>query len=554
MALVHAIDGAQECGEPRPCQVGRSLFDYADELDLRVPTSCLRNGYCHECVVDVLEGAEALSPRTEAEAFLQNPYRLACQARLVEDGTDVRFTPLRRTPKILSDTRARAVPLDPVVTRRGDDVLYDGQVVDGYRGHMLGLAVDLGTTTVAVDLIDLESGSSLCVTSFENPQRFGGSDVMNRISYDGGAHHGELQRAVATALNRAIADLGERFGFVRQEIYEITVAGNSTMRDLLFRLDVQPIGTRPYKSTVEQAVLDGQRQTTAYVERSRRLGVRCNLQTRVYGLPLIASHVGADTAADLVACDMMDAESDDVVMMVDVGTNTEVVIAGRGRMLCASSPAGPAFEGGLVRFGMPGYEGAIETVRIGDDGTFHCATIGGGPAEGICGSGLIDLLAELRRSDRMSERGAIASQGTQRNPSVCLDEARGITFSAEDASHLAQAKAASYCGQYLLMREFGVSPEEITTLYLAGGFANYIDVANAVAIGFLAPVPAERIVKVGNAALQGAREVLLDRSRRTALEALCRRVEHLELETRPDFFDAFVDGCMFQPMPARFPG
>lgn len=531
---------------------GQSLFDAADAQQLRVPTSCLRNGYCHECVVEVRHGMELLGPRTEAEGFLRDPYRLACQARVQSPGR-VDFEPLRRSPRILSTGRPRSVPLDPLVTRRGDDVLYDGQVVDRFRGHVLGLAIDLGTTTVAMDLVDLESGNSLAVASFENPQRFGGSDVMNRISYDGGAGHGELQKALVTAVNRHIAELAERFGFVRQEIYEITVAGNSTMRDLLFRLDVQPIGTRPYKSTTEQAFLDGDRATTACTQKSRRLGLRCNIQTRVYGLPLIASHVGADTAADLVACDMMSADSDDVVMLVDVGTNTEVVIAGRGRMMTASSPAGPAFEGGLVRYGMPGYDGAIESVRIDGDGHIDCKTIGDVDAVGICGSGLVDLLAELRRTGRISERGRLQTntEAAVRNATLTVDAGQGITFSAEDASHLAQAKAASYCGQLLLLRQFGIDPADISTLYLAGGFANYLDVANAVAIGFLAPVPADRIVKVGNAALQGAREVLLNRPSRAALEALCPRIEHVELETRPEFFDAFVEGCMFKPMPDR---
>ena len=538
---------------PNPLVVGRSLFDYADDAALAVPTSCLRNGYCHECVVDIQTGMGGLSPRTDAEEFLRDPYRLACQARVERTDEDIEFELLRRSPKILSEGRRREVDLNPVVTRAGDNIFYDGQIVDHFRGRVLGLAIDLGTTTVAMDLVDLESGESLSVAAFENPQVFGGSDVMNRISYDLGSHHGELQKSIVTALNRHIADLGARFDFTRQEIYEVTIAGNSTMRDLLFRLDVESIGTRPYKSTIEQAFLDGERGTTAYTEKSRRLGLRCNINTRVYGLPLIASHVGADTAADLVACDMMNPDSDDVVMLVDMGTNTEVVVAGRGRMLTASSPAGPAFEGGLVRYGIPGYEGAIERVQIDAEGAFHCSTIGAVEPVGICGSGLIDLLAELRRTELMSERGALqaGAKNATRNPHITIAEDQGITFSAEDASHLAQAKAASYCGQYLLLREFGIDPADISTLYLAGGFANYIDAANAVAIGFLAPVPAERIVKVGNAAMQGAREVLLDRNCRAELELVCQRVNHVELETKPDFFDAFVEGCMFKPMPDR---
>ena len=197
--------------------------------------------------------------------------------------------------------------------------------------------------------------------------------------------------------------------------------------------------------------------------------------------------------------------------------------------------------------GMPGYEGAIESVKIDADGGFQCGVIGDGDPVGICGSGLVDLLAELRRNELMSERGVIGD-GRKRNQSILLDKTHDISFSSQDASHLAQAKAANYCGQQLLMRQFGVDASGIDRLFLAGGFANYIDVDNAMAIGFIAPVAKDRVTKIGNAALQGAREVLLDRQRRHKLEEIVKTIEHVELETDPTFFDSFVDGCMFQPM------
>ena len=529
---------------------GRTVFDYADELAVQVPTSCYRTGHCHECVVEIVRGMDALKPLTEPESFLRDNYRLACQAEITRDDIDVEFAPLRRTPKILTVGVEKAIALDPVVTRRGGDVFYDGEVVEPYRGHMYGLAIDLGTTTVVMELVDLESGNTVSVCSFENPQRFGGSDIMHRISYDSGESNGELQRALTSAVNHEIIEMGKRLGFVRQEIYEIVVAGNSTMRDMLFKLDVQTIGLKPYKSLIEHEFLAGQRSTTALVEDARRLGLRTNLRTKVYGMPLIASHVGADTAA-VIAAVALDRDSDDVVMIVDVGTNTEVVVGGRGRVLTASCPAGPAFEGGLIKFGMPGYEGAIESISIaaGGNGEFHYSTIGGSAPQGLCGSGLVDLLAELRRCDRMTEKGVF--NGHKQFEMTLIPE-HGITFSREDASNLAQAKSANYCGQYIAMRAFGVDPCDVSKLYLAGGFANYIDIRNAIDIGFLAPVPHERIEKVGNAAVQGAREVLLNRGRRAELEKQVLDIEHIELETTPDFFEIFVEGCQFKPMPARF--
>jgi uncharacterized 2Fe-2S/4Fe-4S cluster protein (DUF4445 family) len=318
------------------------------------------------------------------------------------------------------------------------------------------------------------------------------------------------------------------------------------MRDLFFDLDVSSIGQRPYQSTTELDVLEGRRETTSLVALAHELGLRIHPKARIWSAPLIASHVGADVAADLVAVGL-DAPQDEIVMLVDVGTNTEVVISGRGRTIAASCPAGPAFEGGEVTYGMQASDGAIESVRIGEDGGFELRTIGDAPPRGLCGSGLIDLIAELRRAGRMSPKGVFADKSY----SLTVDEEAGITFSRADASALAQAKAANTVGQWILLRELGIDPGDVSRLYLAGGFATYVDLENAVEIGFLAPVPVDRVVKVGNASLRGARELLLSRAAREGLEGLVRRIEHFELETTEDFFDLFVDACQFKSLPAH---
>ena len=168
---------------------------------------------------------------------------------------------------------------------------------------------------------------------------------------------------------------------------------------------------------------------------------------------------------------------------------------------------------------------------------------------GLCGSGLIDLLAELRRADVLTAKGVFTADRKQRETTVVPEH--GITFSKEDASNLGQAKAANYCGQYIVMRALGVDPAEVESLYLAGGFANYVNVRNAQSIGLLAPVPEDRVVKAGNAAARGARAILLSATRRRALEREVQAIEHIELETTPDFFDLFVDGCQFKPMPTH---
>jgi uncharacterized 2Fe-2S/4Fe-4S cluster protein (DUF4445 family) len=521
---------------------GHTLFDFADKLEVQVPTSCGRSGICHECIVEVKRGSEALAPRTPPEDFLRDNYRLACQAVIDKPELDVEFTLLQRRPKILTTATASPCEVDPLVTRAGDKVLYDGEAIDEFRGHIYGAAIDVGTTTVVIELVDLETGVTVCLASLENPQRFGGSDVMNRISYDSGPYRGELHKSLIGALNRELKEMCTRLQIVRQEIYEVVVVGNATMRDLFFGLDVQTIGQRPYKSAIEHEYRDGRREGTSLIEKAHRLGIMTHPQARIYGGPLIASHVGADTAADLLAIDI-DSQRDPV-MLVDVGTNTEVVVGHRGRLLAASCPAGPAFEGGLIKYGMTAGDGAIEALRW-DGSKWEYSTIGGVAPRGICGSGLIDLLSELRVHGLMTPKGVFANKVRE----LAIVPESGITFSLEDMSNLAQAKAANYCGQVIAMRSFGVSPDRISRLFLAGAFANYVNVSHAVEIGFLAPVPEDRVAKVGNASVAGAKQMLVSKQKRQSIEDLVKRIEHIELETVPDFFDVFVEGCQFKPMP-----
>jgi uncharacterized 2Fe-2S/4Fe-4S cluster protein (DUF4445 family) len=426
-------------------------------------------------------------------------------------------------------------------------VILDGEPIDEFRGHILGVALDLGTTTVVFDLVDLEDGAILHRSAFENPQRFGGSDVMNRITYDAGDESRELRRSVINAINGETATLSKRFDFRRQEIYEIVVAGNSTMRELFFGLDVQSIGQRPYKSVVELDYHAGRRAVTALEATAIDLGIVANRRARVYGLPILASHVGGDVAADLLALDML-TPTPEAKMLIDVGTNTEVVVTKGDRMVCASCPAGPAFEGGGVRFGMPGYDGAIESISVDDTGSaVSYRTIGNINPVGMCGSGLIDLLASLIRNKVMGPKGTFDKSPTNRD--LCVVPEFEITLSREDASNLAQAKAANYCGQFFVLRTCGLNPTDISYCYLAGGFANYVNVRNAVEIGFLAPVSKGSLVKAGNASLTGAREALISVGKRRQVESIVTRIEHIELETMPDFFDVFVEGCQFKPMP-----
>ncbi len=526
---------------------GESLFDFADSLSVRVPTSCGRTGECHECIVEIRKGAEAITPQTTSEKFLRGDYRLACQAFVADQSAEIEFTILRRQPRILTSGLKRDVTLGPSYTRIEQDVVFESPrgpvTVDKYTGAIYGIAADLGTTTVVLNLVNLESGEIEYTASFENPQRFGGSDVMNRISYDGGPDSGELQSVIVSSMNFEIGEMVRVLKIRRRQIFEIVAVGNTTMRDLFFGIDVQSIGTRPYKSLVEEEFNAGERVTTALTTSASELGLRIHPKAIAYGGPLIASHIGADTAADLLAVGIEDQI--EPVILVDVGTNTEVVIGNREKLYAASCPAGPAFEGGQVTYGMPGYDGAVEKIVIDDQGSVVSQdVIGDAPPVGICGSGLIDLLAELRRVNLMDELGKF-SDGSG---SYEFSEDNGLTLSRSDISALAQAKAANYCGQAIVLREYGLPTDSFEKLYLAGGFANYVNESNAIDIGFIANVPVEKVQKVGNVSLEGAVIMLLSTSKRREIEKLATTVQHIELETAPDFFDFFVEGCMFKPM------
>jgi uncharacterized 2Fe-2S/4Fe-4S cluster protein (DUF4445 family) len=317
------------------------------------------------------------------------------------------------------------------------------------------------------------------------------------------------------------------------------------MRDLFFRQSVYTIGQNPYRSITEIDMAEGKRTTTSLHTTGRRSLLPIHPNARVYGLPIISGHVGADAAACMLATNL--GNEDRLVAIMDIGTNTELLLGNRHRILAASCPAGPAFEGGAIACGMPGLEGAIEDVALDDDGTFRLGVIGDVPPEGICGSGLIDLLSELLRTGRMNAMGRF-EDGLDR---ITLDAERGIYFLEQDVNELAQAKGANIAGLQVVFSEYGVQFDDVAVFYLAGGFGRHLKKSASKRIGLIPDIADEKIVQVGNAALEGATIALVSRSRRQELEALVGRVEHCRLETHPGFFDFFVDGCQFRPAESR---
>ena len=550
---------------------GASLFECADALGIKVPTSCNKNGKCRECLVEITGGMEHLSPKTPEENHLKEHFRLSCRCRIAAASGVVRCHTLRRGVMQIErhafelPAGKNTWPLDPAVTRDGDRILLDGGEIARSTAPIHGLAMDVGTTTVVVRLLNLETGDSVADASFENPQRFGGSDVMSRIHFDAHDQSKLLQRTLAGYLKHAI----EEFPVDPQTIYEVVVAGNSTMRDLFFRLDVHSIGQSPYRSFTELEMAAGRRSTTSLTESAKTLSLPIHPRARVYGLPVISGHVGADAAACMLAMDLANEER--TVALMDIGTNTELILGNRNKIFAASCPAGPAFEGGKIACGMPGLPGAIEKITIGDDGAVRVGVIGDVPAEGICGSGLVDLLSELLRTGRINALGRLESgehrfdlnveivgQASSRPDTGSQDacptgrlmgaDVTPIYLTESDINELAQAKGANVAGLRVIFHDYGIRFDEADVFYLAGGFGRHLNVESSKRIGLIPNIADAKILQVGNAAIEGACIALLSRSKRNELEHLVKQVTHCRLEAHPHFFDYFVEGCQFQPV------
>ena len=527
---------------------GRSLFDYAEAMGIEVPTSCRKQGKCKECMVEVVEGMNALSPIAEPELHLKGNFRLSCQTRVTAAEGHVRCHTMRRGHMRI-ERHSIGLPvgnhefqLDPAVTRDGDRILIDGVEVERSTGPILGIAMDLGTTTVVLRLVDLESGELIADTSFENPQRFGGSEVISRIAYDT-EHPGRLMmRTLAGYLTHAI----EKLPVDPKSIYEMVVVGNSTMRDLFFRQNVYTIGQYPYQSITEIEMAEGKRTTTSLVQTGLRSLLPIHPRARVYGAPVISGHVGADAAACMLAVDLANEER--IVAVMDIGTNTELIVGNKHHILAASCPAGPAFEGGAIACGMPALDGAIESVAIDSDGNIQLGVIGDVPPQGICGSGLVDALSELLRTGRMNDMGRFEDdihritlyQGETLDKDIFLLES--------DVNELAQAKGANVAGLHAVFSTYGIDFDDIEVFYLAGGFGRHLNIEASNRIGLVPSLVSSKIVQAGNTAIEGATIALLSKSKRQELEELVKKVQHCRLETHPSFFNFFVEGCQFKPV------
>ncbi|MDD1663043.1 MAG: ASKHA domain-containing protein [Methanomicrobiales archaeon] len=523
-------------GRRGPLETGKTILSHLQQAKAPVTAHCGGRGECRACAIRI-DRQDLLSPKTEVEeSLLDDPLmRLACQATIT--GTDgILRVELPRYPRysIVERGLRPAIPLSPHVELAGKEgsfrVAWGGRVLGPYEGEVFGVALDIGTTTLAMRWMDLEDGKNpdRFSASVLNPQIRFGDNVIDRIRYAtqtaGGARH--LQGAVIGAVNNLLS-----CGAARPDhIYEMTVAGNSVMRDLLLGRPVEGLGGFPF-----EPVSTGSVNTVA-----SDLGIAIHPQGNIYALPLIGHFVGADTLAMILATGMHRKE--EVTMAIDIGTNTEIALGNRDGIMVTSCASGPAFEGSGIACGTGSVEGAIQRLAIESGGRVMYETIGNGTPVGICGSGLIDTLAELLEHGIIDWTGKFTG-GRERFSFI--EGERAVYLDGGDLDNLKLAKAAVAAGAAVLLEHAGIGADSLSRLFLAGAFGTYIDVMNAKRIGMLPGIPPERVVKVGNASIEGAALALLSCDCRKRAEELAGEITHVSLERDPAFQDRFVEELCF---------
>lgn len=466
------------------------LFPYGVEFP------CGGTGRCRGCRVRVVKGEVAVTPemrRAFSEAELAAGWRLACRARI---GCDVTLEVAQWETALLVD--ASTLPVVPRV---------------GY-----GVAVDVGTTTLAAQLLDLQTGDVLAVQTALNPQAAYGADVMTRIEYASGNPE-QLGEVVRARIGKLIAGMVE--GLDWERVVGVLLCGNTVMHHLFGALDVTPLAAAPFAPT----------QLGALRYQAAQLGWPLAPHCEVEFLPCLGGFVGSDILAGIIALDM-DID-DGKRALVDLGTNGEIVVAERGQVVCASTAAGPAFEAGRIRMGMRAAVGAIDQVRY-RRGRYHCHVIGGAAPRGICGSGLTAAAAAAL------DAGDLLPSGRLRAGLDAIDLKGGVSLYQGDIRQLQLAKAAIAAGLRILS-----APEQTGEMYLAGAFGNYLDAGASVRIG-LTPVDAARLHAAGNTALRGTKAILLSgEAGRERVEKVTARARHVSLNDHEQFQDIFVEQMRF---------
>jgi len=581
---------------------GVSVFDAASWNGIAIDSTCGGHGTCKKCKVQITEGIVPIS-RLDIRAFsqeeLKNGWRLACVARATEN-LAITVPAMTTRPKAATVGVGRQVILRPAVQKRYleldeptlhdqrpdiqrvkdgiDDlevnvefevlqklptvlrknnfkvtaVIVDDLLIDIEPGDTTGkrfaIAYDLGTTTVVATLLDLNSGTPVAVKSMLNMQQPFGADVISRISatmLDENALE-RLRIAAQSTLSELTNEVIIEAGISPNNVYEIAIAGNATMVQLVLGVNPEPVGVAPFITASQNwPVLN-----------AKELGIKIHPGARAYIFPSFGAYVGGDIVAGVLASGM--DRDKRVRLFIDVGTNCEIVLSDGNKIITTAAPAGPAFEAASIKCGMRAADGAIEVVKITKDGV-SLQVIGDVEPQGMCGSGLVDAVAELAKIGVLDQSGRFVTQevmdkefpklssrlinletnekafllhGDKNDPLVYLTQ--------RDVRELQFAKASIATGWRLLMEQLKLNDEDIQQVLLAGSFGSYLSPASAIQIGLVPKIPVMRIVSAGNVAGEGAKMVLLSQPERNGATTLLNEVEYVELSDRADFNDKFV--------------
>ncbi|MEA2444357.1 MAG: hypothetical protein QOJ12_1649 [Thermoleophilales bacterium] len=587
---------------------GTPVFDAASWNGIAIDSTCGGHGTCKKCKVRILEGdvpIGPIDPRAFSPDELNDGWRLACRAAAREDLV-VEVPPLQTRPKAALVGVGRHVILRPSVQKRHlvleeptmedqrsdvqrvldalddlephvslgalrelggvlreshfnvtaivcDDVLIGVEPGDT-TARRFAIAFDLGTTTVVATLLDLESGQPVAVRSMLNRQQPYGADVISRISAT--MMDDDALAALTARAHETMAELAqevlEEAGVGAGEVYEITTCGNATMMHLALGIDPEPLSMAPFVVAAHELP-----PATA-----ADFGVGVHPRAPAFVFPSLGAYVGGDIIAGLLATGM--TRDSRLRLFIDVGTNSEIALGSNTRAVACAAPAGPAFEAAQIRCGMRAADGAIEGVKIdGDD--FLLEVIGDAEPVGMCGSGLVDCVAELVHSGLIDHSGRFMpdEEAAALHPELSKrltkigeervfvmhwrgdDPANAIYLSQRDVRELQFAKASIATGWQILLRELGVAVEDIQQILLAGSFGAYLSPLSAIRIGLVPRTALPRIVSAGNVAGEGAKIAALSLSERAEAHAICRELEYVELSGREDFNDMFIDQLAF---------
>jgi uncharacterized 2Fe-2S/4Fe-4S cluster protein (DUF4445 family) len=587
---------------------GTTVLEAAQESGVQLVAVCGGLGTCGTCRVRAVDGPlSALTAEEDdllSRAERERGWRLACQAKVVgavrvdvppeslsapqrlqTEGVAVEFeldppvvaVDLVLEPPSLHDLRADTTRLQAGLAEAGMAAVtislrVAGACSDSLRAHdwqgraavrrgrdgrgalvcvqppgraVLGLAVDTGTTKLAGYLVDLSTGRTLARAGAMNPQIAYGEDVVSRIAYANASAGAAqlLHNRLVDELDRLVGELCSEAGARRDQIVDAVVVGNTVMHHFVTGLPVRQLGTAPYVAAVSDAV----------VVPADEIGLHLDGGATVYLPPNIAAYVGADHVAMLLASGL--AGTAQTVLALDIGTNTEISLAYKGTIWSCSTASGPAFEGAHIHDGMRAAPGAIEHVRF-HQGAFQVQTVERAAPVGICGSGILDAIAQGLEAGIIDERGALAKDHplvsrTAAGPTCLLVPAsrsghgRDVVFTRSDVNEIQLAKGAIRAGSELLLREAGIDAARLDSIVVAGAFGTYLDLESAVRVGLLVDVPRERYRQVGNAAGRGAEQLLLSREARVLADHLAQRARYVELTVHPAFVEMFAASLSF---------